>query len=127
MEKTLHAFTWVEIPVNDFNRAKQFYSAIFDYEMPEQQMGEHLMGFFPHDYENGGVGGAIVKGDIYVPGNTGTMAYLDGGSDLNNILNRIEDAGGKIEIPKTQITPEIGYFAVFLDTEGNKVALHSRN
>ena len=55
------------------------------------------------------------------------MAYLDGGSDLNNILNRIESAGGKIEIPKTQITPEIGYFAVFIDTEGNKVALHSRN
>ena len=127
MEMNKHAFTWVEIPVNDFNRAKQFYSKIFDFEMPEQQMGEHLMGFFPHDYENGGVGGAIVKGDIYTPGKTGTLAYLDGGDDLNIVLNRVDQAGGTIEIPKTQITPEIGYFAIFNDTEGNRVALHSKN
>ncbi|MPQ47534.1 VOC family protein [Marinifilum sp. N1E240] len=126
MENIMHAFTWVEIPVTDFERAKKFYSKIFDFEMPQEQMGKDLMGFFQYDFENGGVGGAIVKGEMYKPGNTGTMAYLDGGADLNIVLNRIEDAGGKVQVPKTQITPEIGFFAIFSDTEGNRVALHSR-
>ena len=126
MEKTKNAFNWVEIPVSDFDRAKKFYSAIFDYEMPQEQMGPNLMGFFLHDYENGGVGGAIIKGDMYTPSNKGTLAYLDGGQDLSTVLDRVNGAGGNVVVPKTQITPEIGYFAIFADTEGNHVALHSR-
>jgi predicted enzyme related to lactoylglutathione lyase len=91
--------------------------------MPTQQMGPHMMGFFHCD--QGGVGGAIVKGDGYVPSTEGTLIYFNGGTDLDNILNRVEGAGGKVEIPKTLITEEIGFFAIFADTEGNRVALHS--
>jgi predicted enzyme related to lactoylglutathione lyase len=127
MEMTKNTFTWVEIPVTDFVRAKKFYNEIFDFEMPEQQMGPNLMGFFPFDHENGGVGGAIVKGDEYSPGKNGTLAYFDGGKDLQVVLNRVEKAGGKVVKPKTEITPEIGFFATFQDTEGNLIAIHSRS
>jgi predicted enzyme related to lactoylglutathione lyase len=126
MEMNKNAFTWVEIPVTNFVRAKKFYSEIFDFEMPEQQIGSDLMGFFLCDHENGGVGGAIVKGNAYTPGKNGTLAYFDGGKDLQIVLDRVEGAGGKVVKAKTEITPEIGFFATFEDTEGNIIAIHSR-
>jgi len=66
-----------------------------------------------------------VQGEGYVPTNNGVKIYLAGGSDLNIVLNRVENAGGKIILPKTQITPEYGFFASFQDTEGNIISLHS--
>ncbi|MCU0611300.1 MAG: VOC family protein [Candidatus Eisenbacteria bacterium] len=115
---------WFEIPVRDFPRATRFYEAILGAPLHQQQMGSHLMGFFPMEGE--GVGGAIVSGEGYTPSAHGTVAYLNGGADLSPILARIEPAGGMIQVPKTLITPDIGHFAMFLDTEGNRVALHSR-
>jgi predicted enzyme related to lactoylglutathione lyase len=93
------------------------------YEMYTQDMMGYQMGFFQCDKE--AVGGAIVKGEGYVPSATGTMVYLNGGDDLNTVLSKVEAAGGKVLVPKKLITEEIGYFAIFLDAEGNKVALHS--
>ncbi|MDB5349672.1 MAG: hypothetical protein JWN86_919 [Planctomycetota bacterium] len=124
MEMVTNAVNWCEIPVADFDRAKAFYSAIFDYDMPSQQMGPNQMGFLL--FEQGkGVGGAIVKGHGYVPSQEGVLVYLNGGSDLAIVLNRVEAAGGTVLLGKTAITPELGFFAFFLDSEGNKLALHS--
>lgn len=128
MEHVKNGITWFEIPVVDFERAKQFYSAIFDYEMPEMPMGPLRMGVLPYDQEAGGVGGVIVLGEGYTPaGHSGIKVYLNGGEDLCVVLDRIAGAGGKVVMSKTHITPEIGYMAVFNDTEGNVVALHSPN
>ena len=124
MEMTTNALNWFEIPVTDFARAKAFYSKIFDFEMPEMPMGPQTMGFFLHE-QGKGIGGAIVKGEGYEPSMSGTLVYLACGNDLSVVLSRIDAAGGKTLLGKTQITPEIGYFALFADTEGNKVALHS--
>jgi predicted enzyme related to lactoylglutathione lyase len=124
MEMTINAIEWFEIPVLDFQRAKAFYSTIFDFDMPEMQMGPNTMGFLLHE-EGKGVGGAIIQGDGYVPSMQGSIAYLSAGSDLSVVLARIESAGGSISIGKTQVSPEHGYFAHFLDTEGNKVGLYS--
>ena len=120
-----NALNWFEIPVDDFDRAKMFYERLFGDEMPEMQMGPARMGFFPYDQAAGKVGGAIVKVDDFLPARTGTLVYLNGGEDLSTMLARVEDAGGKVLLDKTAITPEIGYYATFLDSEGNKVALHS--
>ncbi len=117
-----NAINWFEIPVNDFARAKKFYSQIFAAEMQEWPMGETMMAMFPGE----GVSGAIVKERNSKPSMDGTLIYLAAGDDLTKVLNRIEPAGGKILQPKTMVTEEIGYIAVFSDTEGNKVALHSR-
>ena len=116
---------WFEIPVTDFDRALMFYSRLLEVIIQKEEMGDHTMGFFPSDNKN--VSGAIVSGADYKPGNTGVLIYLDGGNDLQDILNRVEPAGGKIVLPKTQISPEIGFMAIFLDTEGNRLALHSPN
>ncbi len=125
MEQLKNSISWAEIPVTNFERAKKFYSTIYDYEMPSQQMGPNLMGFLLMEQESNGVGGAIIKGENCVPSQEGTLVYLNGGKDLNVVLNLVEDAGGKVLLPKTQITPEFGYYALFLDTEGNKLGIHS--
>ena len=114
---------WFEIPVKDFERAKKFYSEIFQVQMEEQEMGGSLMGFFPMEgYANSG---AIVKGEGYEPSDKGAMIYLNGGDDLQVVEDMIEPAGGKVIMKKMKISDEIGYMAIFLDTEGNKLALHS--
>jgi uncharacterized protein len=121
-----NAITWAEIPVSDFDRAKKFYSLIYDYEMPEMKMGENRMGFLLYDQQGGGIGAVIVEGVDYIPGNGGVKLYLDAGEDLDIILNRVEKAGGKIIRKKTIITPELGCFATFEDSEKNHICLHSR-
>lgn len=120
----LHAANWFEIPVADFERARAFYSRIFDYDMPSQEMGGDPMGFLPFEMGKG-VGGAIILADTLRPSRDGPRIYLNGGADLQPILDRVELAGGKVDTPKTLINEDIGYFAVFEDTEGNRVALHS--
>src|SRR5689334_13912493 len=127
MEMLHNAINWFEIPVNNFDRAKKFYSTIYQFEMPEMVMGETKMGILLYDQEKGGIGGAIVQGLNYVASNHGPKVYLNGGSDLQVVLSRVESAGGKVILQKTQITPELGYFATFEDSEGNEISLHSMN
>ncbi len=125
MENLKDAIVWAEIPVFNFERAKAFYSSILNCELYEQMMGSLRMGFLPMNPESKGVGGAIVQGHGYTPSALGSKVYLNGGKDLTKVLNRIEPANGKIIQPKTKITDEIGYFAIFEDTEGNHVCVHS--
>lgn len=125
MEMLINSINWFEIPVTDFDRAKKFYSAIYDYDMPERQMGPNRMGFFLMDLEKRGIGGAIVKGDGYTPTTGGPKIYLNAGNDLSVVLNRVEKAGGKILMAKMDIGEGLGFIAAIRDTEGNQVYLHS--
>ena len=120
-----NAINWFEIPASNFERAKKFYSTILKAELHVEKMMGVEMAFFP--MEENGVGGAICKGENYKPSADGTVPYLNGGKDLTAILNRVESAGGKVIMPKTKITDEIGHMAFFFDSEGNKIALHSPN
>jgi len=126
METLKHALNWFEIPVKNFNRAKKFYSAIYDFDMPEEQFGPNRMGYLLFDRENGGIGGAIVKGENYLPSVNGARIYLSGGTDLSVVLNRVEANGGKIIFPKVLIGPGLGYMAFINDTEGNMLGLYSK-
>jgi len=117
-----NAINWFEIPVSDMHRAAIFYSTILGITLEAGPASEgYMMATFPAEE---GVSGALVSGEGYVPSSNGTTVYLNGGKDLSEVLNRVEDAGGKILVPKTNIG-ENGFFAFFLDTEGNKVGLHS--
>ena len=121
-----HALNWFEVPVTDFDRAKKFYETLFDYQMPESTMGPARMGFFLYDFMNGGRGGAIVHNpDFYTPSANGTLVYLNCEPDLQVILDRVTSAGGKELQGKTLISPDLGYWAIILDSEGNRIALHS--
>ncbi len=120
-----HAANWFEIPVSDFVRAKKFYETIFAIQLTVMEVGPKL-GLFPADLKNGEVGGAIAFGKGYTATAEGTKVYLNGGEDLGKVLDRVEAAGGKVAVPKIQISPEFGYMGAFIDTEGNWVGLHSR-
>jgi predicted enzyme related to lactoylglutathione lyase len=116
---------WFEIPATDCSRAVSFYKTILGVEIEESEMFGTKMGFFPSDGTN--VSGAIVQGSDYKPSTDGIVAYLNGGNDLQNVLDKVENINGKVIVPKTQISPEMGYFGMFIDTEGNKIAVHSIN
>lgn len=120
-----HVITYFDIPATDFSRAVSFYKAILGLDINETEMFGTKMGFFPTNGTN--VSGAIVEGKDYKPSTDGVVVYLYGGNDLQNVLDKIESNKGKIIVPKTHISPEVGYIAMFIDSEGNKMALHSIN
>jgi predicted enzyme related to lactoylglutathione lyase len=119
-----NSLNWFEIPAADITRAAKFYETIFSVEMPRMEMGGS-MAFFPADMMNGKVGGAVVQSDMHKPAADGAVIYLNANPDLDIALGKVEKAGGKVVMPKTKITDEIGYMAFFIDTEGNKVGMHS--
>lgn len=125
MKSTENALNWFEIAVNDIARAKKFYETVFDMEMSQQEMMGMKMAFFPTDDSTGKVSGALVQSDMHKPSAEGAVIYLNGNPDLTLALGKIDGAGGKIIMPKTFISDTIGYMAFFIDTEGNKVAIHS--
>jgi len=119
-----NALNWFEISATDINRAQKFYETIFGISMHQQEMMGMKMAFFPGDM-SGKVSGALVEGPDHKPSTEGAKIYLNGNPDLQTALSKIEGAGGKVLMPKTKITDDIGYMAFFIDTEGNSVALHS--
>lgn len=114
---------WFEIPVQDFERAATFYAALLNNTVQEAVILNNRMGFFPST--DGKFAGAIVQGEEYHPSANGSLIYLDANPDLSEMLSRVENAGGHILLGKTEIPPDNGFYAVVLDTEGNKIALHS--
>ena len=122
-----NALNWFEISVTDIARAKKFYEEIFSMEMPEQEMMGMKMVSFPQDMGNGKASGALVQSPQHKPSMDGAVVYLNANPSIQTVIDRIETAGGKVVMPKTQISPEIGCMAFFIDSEGNKVALHAQN
>ncbi len=114
--------SWFEIPVLNMQRALAFYNFIYHMEMEKVELNGYQMAFFNKDRTSGG---ALVMGQGCVPSEVGTLIYLNGGKDLNSVLGRVEEAGGRIVLEKTLINKESGFFALFIDSEGNKLALHS--
>ena len=122
-----NAISWFEIPAKDLDRATKFYEAIFGVTMIPMDFPNIKMRMFPIDDPNKGVGGAIVdSGGFHIPSGTdGPLIYLNGNPDVQGILDKVEAAGGSIGLPKTQISPEYGFMAILIDTEGNRIGLHS--
>nr|WP_299386212.1 VOC family protein [Allomuricauda sp.] len=114
-----------EIPVTDIDRAIDFYQSILGIDIEKMEFPGMEMGLLP--YEEQMVTGVIMKGEDYEPSATGITIYLNGGNDLQPILDKVEPKGGQILVPKTPHADEVGFFALFLDSEGNKMGLHSPN
>jgi predicted enzyme related to lactoylglutathione lyase len=127
MDTSVNALNWFEISVNDIARAKKFYEDIFSIKMDTMEMMGMQMAFFPMENMNGYVSGGLVQGPMHKPSADGAKIYLNGNPDLDEALSKVEAAGGKVTMPKTKISDDIGYMAFFIDTEGNGVALHSNN
>ncbi|MEN7549445.1 VOC family protein [Rapidithrix thailandica] len=125
-----NVITWFEIPVTDTQRAKTFYETILDIEMYTEFMEEtnEELTFFPSEpgviqATSGRVTGSLTKSSHSKPSQEGTLVYLNAAPDIQKAIDKIEPAGGKILVPKIKI--KAGYICVFLDTEGNRVALHA--
>ncbi len=121
---------WFEIPVLDTARAKKFYETILDISMQTrrfEETGEELTLFpatpFVIQATSGRVTGGLTKGPNAKPSAEGALVYLNANPSIQAIINRIVPAGGKVLVPKTEMIA--GFIAVFLDTEGNRVALHA--
>lgn len=122
------AISWFEIGTTDLDRATKFYEAILNVKLIPMDMDNIRMRMFPiDDPMGGGIGGALVdSGGFHKPSATdGPLIYLNGNPDVQQVLDRVEGAGGSIMVPKTEISPEYGFMAVIVDTEGNRIGLHS--
>ena len=118
----MRVINWFEIPVADMARARKFYETVFAITLREENSPNGEMAIFPYTEPN--TGGSLAKMDHLTPGPQGPLNYLNAGADLAPILARVEGAGGAILMPKTSIG-EHGDIAVFRDSEGNHIGLHS--
>jgi predicted enzyme related to lactoylglutathione lyase len=124
-----NVFGWVEIPVNDMDRAVKFYNEVFGFELHRNQMGELEMAWFPssEDPSSPGAAGSLVyHKEFYKPSQDGSLVYFSSPSgNAENELRKVEASGGSVLVPKKLISPDVGYMGVFIDSEGNRVAIHS--
>ncbi len=116
--------TWFEIPAYNHYRSVAFYNFIYGIEITSVELNGFAMGFFPAE---NGIGGAIVTGQGCVPSEIGPLIYLNGGHDLNDVLSKVNEAGGRVVMEKSFLSETSGYFALFIDSEGNRLALHSKH
>lgn len=122
MKKTTHYLNWFEIPVLHLDRAAAFYQHVLKIVMSKVESTDYQMALFP---PRSGVNGALVSGPGCVPSETGPLIYFDAGADIELTLDRVTVGGGRVVMPPTRIDKESGYFAIFIDTEGNRLALHT--
>lgn len=123
---TMNSFISIfEIPATNISRAINFYQNVLSVSIERMEFPGMEMGLFP--YEKQMVAGVIMKGEGYEPSTSGITIYLNGGDNLQPILDKVKNNGGKIVVPKTPHADESGYFAIFHDSEGNKIGLHSPN
>ena len=127
MSKEENMVGWFEIPVTDMPRAKAFYESVFQIAVEIHQMGELEMGWFPFVTDGSGAGGSLVKHtEFYKPSAThGTLVYISC-PDVKDGLERVVAAGGKVLQEKKEIGEGYGFMGLFIDSEGNRIALHSR-
>jgi predicted enzyme related to lactoylglutathione lyase len=125
MDEDCNTLSWFEIPVKDMDRAKEFYETILEIKMQDlPEILEIKKVAFP---ANGRVCGVLAKSPMHKPSLDGSLIYLSANPAIQPVIDRIEKAGGKILLPKTEMGSELGFMAYMIDTEGNAVALHAQN
>ena len=118
---------WVEIPVRDMSRAISFYNHVFGWNLEVNQMGELVMAWLPFDEKEPGASGSLCyHPNFYKPSEEHGIVIYFNTEDITRTLSLVESAKGSVKVPKTLISEEVGYMAVFIDSEGNRIALHSR-
>lgn len=113
---------WFEIPAHDLERAVRFYERVLGATLKRESFGPLEMAVFPH--EKPAVSGAVVQGEGFTPSPSGTVVYL-ALDDVRPALGRVDQAGGAVLVPRTELPDGIGVFAQIRDSEGNRVGLFS--
>lgn len=115
---------WFEIPTTDLQRAARFYETILGTTLKLEESGMGKMAVFPGNPPH--VTGSLVQAEGYTPDPDGMVIYLNLTQDLSTALERVERAGGKVLLGKTELPDDIGFFAQLQDSEGNRVGLFSQ-
>ena len=117
-----NAINWFEIPVSDMTRATSFYENMLQTTFKQESMNGMDMAIFP--YEDTAITGALVSAPFLSPANTGTVVYINVEGMLDAAIERAVEKGSEITLPKMDIG-ENGFIAHIIDSEGNRVGLHS--
>lgn len=125
MDANTHVISWFEIPVQDLDRARHFYQVAFSVHMDVMDMEDFRMALFPGAMNSTHSSGALIQHSWYQPSEKGVLIYLNADPSMDEVIGRIRQEGGEIIQEKRLITENLGYMAVFKDTEGNTVALHA--
>jgi len=131
IDEHTNVITWFEIPVSDLDRAQRFYETILDLKMVRKGDGEDEGIFFPADPHvvqatSGRVTGVLARSGSNRPSDQGTIVYMNASPDIQAVLDRVVPAGGKMVEPKRLFGP-VGFIAVIMDSEGNRIGLHSES
>ena len=119
-----HVLNWFEIPVDDIDRAQRFYETLLGQSLRREEMGPQSLAVFP--YDEGSVGGALLSSPHPpAPSSDGMVAYLNAGPSLDIVLSRADELGAEVLLPALQLPRDIGFIAQIVDSEGNRVGLHS--
>jgi hypothetical protein len=121
MDNPNNRIVWCDVPVKDLDRAVKFYSAVLALKIEKQSYSG--MEFAPFAHEQG-VGGCLTASEGAQPSDHGPLVYLNCHGRLDDAAAAVVPNGGKILKPRHQIGP-YGFRVVILDSEGNRVALHS--
>lgn len=121
----MNPISWFEVPVSDMERAIKFYNAVMGWDLKIMEADQITMAWFPADYSEYGAGGSLVLSEHYTPGTVGILVYFQC-EDVDKTLALIADAGGKVIFEKKLIAPDIGYMGAAIDSEGNRIAFHSK-
>lgn len=128
IDEQTNILTWFEIPVTDIDRAKTFYETILAITMVKRADGTDESVFFPYNPNviqatSGRVTGVLSKSETNKPSANGPLIYINASPGIQTVLDKVENAGGKILSPKVQIPP--GFIAIIMDSEGNRIGLHA--
>lgn len=113
---------WCDIPVLDLDRAVKFYSVLLGQEVKKHDFPGMTIGVLPHN--DGEVGACLFMNADEQPNEKGVLIYLNANGRLDEAIAAVTPNGGKIVQPKHPIGL-FGFRAVIIDSEGNRVALHS--
>ncbi len=122
-----NALNWFEVPATDLNRAYNFYNTVLGGHVRKGTFGNGDLVLFDVPFGTGEtVGGSVVVRPDLVPTQDGPIIYINTFNQIDACLSRVEAAGGKILVPKTDLG-NFGFSAVIIDSEGNKIGLHQNN
>jgi predicted enzyme related to lactoylglutathione lyase len=122
---TRNAINWFEIPVTDMDRAQRFYETLLARSLRREQAGPQTLAIFPYEVGTG-VGGMLkLDAAAAAPATGATLVYLDASPSLDAVLSRAGELGARIVQPRTELPNGNGFTAHLLDTEGNRIGLHS--
>ena len=116
---------YLEIPVNDIDRAIAFYEFVFGIELERAVVDGYAMAHFPSLGDGGGADVTLAQGDVYVPSKAGAIVYFHV-PDIDAVMSRATERGAAVLYAKKEVS-EGTWVAEFEDSEGNRIALSQRS